>query len=43
MHVITEVKPLHTEIFEKTSQVEELQTLLEMKSKELESLQERKS
>ena len=37
-----EVKPLQTEIFDKTAQVEELQTLLKIKTKELDSLQERK-
>ena len=42
-HIIIEVKPLQTEIFDKTYQVEELQTSLEMEMKELVSLQERKS
>ena len=41
--MIIEVKPLQTEIFDKTSQVEQLQTSLKMETKELESLQERKS
>ena len=43
IHVIIEVKPLQTEIFDKTSQVEELQTSLKNKTKELESLHECKS
>ena len=38
-----EVKPLETEIFEITSQVEQLQNLSKIKTKELESLQEHKS
>ena len=42
-HIIIEVKPLQTEIFDKTPQVEERQLLLKMETKELESLQERKS
>ena len=42
-HIIIEVKPLQTEIFDQTSQVEELQTLLKIKMKELESLPDRKS
>ena len=42
-HIIIEVKPLQTEIFDKTSHVEELQTLFKMETKELESLQESKS
>ena len=42
-HIIIEVKPLQTETFDKTSQVEELQGLLKIETKELESLQERKS
>ena len=43
IYIIIEVKPLEKEIFDKTSQVEELQSLLEIKTKELGSLQERKS
>ena len=42
-HIIIEVKPLQTEIFDKIPQVEERQLLLKMETKELESLQERKS
>ena len=41
-HIIIEVKPLQTEILDRTFQVEELQTLLKIKTKELESLQERR-
>ena len=42
-HIIIVVKPLQTEIFDKTSQEEELQSLLKIKTEELESLQERMS
>ena len=42
-HIIIVVKPLQTEIFDKTCQEEELQSLLKIKTEELESLQERMS
>ena len=42
-HIIIVVKPLQTEIFDKTSQEVELQSLLKIKTEELESLQERMS
>ena len=41
--IVIEVKPLQTEIFDKMPQAEELQALLKIKTKKLESLQERKS
>ena len=43
INVFIDVKPLQTEIFDKRSQLEELQTLLKLKTEELESLQECKS
>ena len=37
-HIIIEVKPLQTKIFNKTSQVEELKSMLEMKNETVKEL-----